>query len=186
MKTYTMRKLDKLTQYPENSVTLFTFVLDFLLSDNKNAQNEEFSLTQELRKINSSGLNEEYKNYEKIVRNIEVTSAYSYLYFVRNSLTILAFLDGRFFINIGAVVLILLETITLLSEPMLYDEKHRHHLFFGSLSNLATLHDRLLTSLTIYQGVVVSVTGYQATMAVYDTFIAFKNVWNTINAVPNR
>ena len=186
MKTYSLEKFDVFTQDPKNSAKLFTFVVDYLASDSGNIQNEEFSISQELRKIDSSKLNEDYKNVEKIVRNIEVTASYSYLYYVRNAFTILAFLDGSFYINVGSLILILLETITLFEEPFPYDDKKCHHLFFGGMSNLANLHDRLLSTLRIYQGVVVSVTGYQATMAVYDSYIALKNVWSTISGVTNR
>ena len=187
LKTYSYEKAEKVTQNPENSIQILSFLFVFLYSDSKNVENSEFSLAEELRKVDTAKLSADFNNYEKLIKNLEVSDEFAFLYYVRNAIALLAFLDGNFFINIGAVTLIAFEIVLLLNDPLIanVENKPQHHLFFGNLSNLAILHDRFLSTLSICRSVLVSVNGYQATMAAYDTFVALKNIWNVVSAVRN-
>lgn len=187
LKTYSYEKAEKVTQNPENSIQILSFLFVFLYSDSKNVENSEFSLAEELRKVDTAKLSADFNNYEKLIKNLEVSDEFAFIYYVRNAIALLAFLDGNFFINIGAVTLIAFEIVLLLNDPLIanVENKPQHHLFFGNLSNLAILHDRFLSTLSICRSVLVSVNGYQATMAAYDTFVALKNIWNVVSAVRN-
>jgi len=166
-----------MTKSTENSIKLFTFILEFLTNDASNQSNNEFSLDQELRKIDVQKLDQDFGNYEKIVRNLEVTNEFHTLFYIRNSLAILAFMGGYHRINVASIILMSLEVILLV-----HSIDNGFDTFFGKMRNIATLHDRFLASLKVYQGVIVSVSGYQTTMAVYDAFVAVRSVWSLIGS----
>lgn len=177
IKSYSLRKLEEMAKSKENSIKLFTFILDFLTNDATNQSNNEFNLDQELRKVDVQRLDHDFRNYEKIVRNLEVTNEFHALFYIRNSVAMLAFLGGYHRINIASIILIVLEVVL-----VIHSIDNGFDTFFGEMKNIGTLHVRFLTSLKVYQGVIVSVSGYQTTMAVYDAFVAVRSLWGLIGS----